>query len=63
VGFALKGRPVPAWVLAAAGLGLIAVVALLWRNTTSTPTAGKDIKVRPGMYDMRAEMAKQKDNR
>ena len=49
----------PAWLIGVVALGVIGLAALAWR-AMDRPAApvGKDIPVRPGMYDFRAEMAK-----
>lgn len=54
-------QSLPTWALAAAAVVGIALVVLGWRSISEhagAPSVGRDIPVRPGMYDMRAEMQK-----
>jgi hypothetical protein len=55
-----SGRDVPPWVIAAALVATVAVVAFFGFNAVNghAPDPGPSKKVYPGMYDLRAEAAK-----
>jgi hypothetical protein len=57
-------KELPAWVLpTAVGLGVLLLGVIIWRSLAAPAPAapvGRDIAVRPGMYDMRTEMQKRR---
>jgi hypothetical protein len=57
------GTTLPRWVLPVIGvLGVLVLTGVVWKSLTGRneglAPVGKDLTVRPGMYDMRAEMQK-----
>ena len=57
-------KELPSWAIPTLAVVVVSILGqVLWLGLRTTATAtpvGRDITVRPGMYDMRAEMQKRR---